>query len=115
MTIGARLREERTRLGVSQTELAVACGIAKNTQLNYEKDERSPDAKYLTAAEALGMDVYYVLVGKHFPVSPDQLSSFELEMLSYLKDLSDYDKETLRRMAAAMAMVGKSSMSVSGG
>ncbi|UVM06402.1 helix-turn-helix domain-containing protein [Pseudomonas laurylsulfatiphila] len=110
MTIGARLREERTRLGVSQTELAVACGIAKNTQLNYEKDERSPDAKYLSAAEALGMDVYYVLVGKHFPVSPDQLSPFEIEMLSYLKDLSDYDKETLRRMAAAMAVVGKSSV-----
>ncbi|MNH81153.1 HTH-type transcriptional regulator ImmR [compost metagenome] len=107
MTIGARLREERTRLGVSQTELAVACGIAKNTQLNYEKDERSPDAKYLTAAEALGMDVYYVLIGKRLAVSPDQLSPFEIEMISYLRDLSDYDKETLRRMAHAMAVVVK--------
>lgn len=107
MTIGARLREERTRLGVSQTELAVACGIAKNTQLNYEKDERSPDAKYLTAAEALGMDVYYVLIGKRLPVSPDQLSPFEIEMISYLRELSDYDKETLRRMAHAMAVVAK--------
>ena len=105
MTIGARLREERARLGVSQTELAVACGIAKNTQLNYEKDERSPDAKYLAAVEALGMDVYYVLVGKRFPVSQEGLSPFELEMLSYLKDLTDYDKETLRRMASAMATV----------
>lgn len=115
MTIGARLREERSRLGVSQTELAVACGIAKNTQLNYEKDERSPDAKYLTAAEALGMDVYYVLIGKRLPISSDQLSPFEIEMLSYLKDLSDYDKETLRRMATAMVSVGKSSISVPGG
>lgn len=108
MTIGARLREERSRLGVSQTELAVACGIAKNTQLNYEKDERSPDAKYLAAVEALGMDVYYVLVGKRFPVSADGLSPLELEMLSYLKELSDYDKESLRRMAYAMAAVANS-------
>ena len=107
MTIGARLREERIRLGVSQTELAVACGIAKNTQLNYEKDERSPDAKYLAAAEALGIDVCYVLLGKHFPVSSEGLSPFELEMLSYLKELSEYDKESLRRMAYAMAMVAK--------
>jgi len=56
----------------------------------------------------LGVDVYYVLVGEHFPVSPDQLSPFELEVLSYLEELTDYDKETLRRMAAAMAAVAKS-------
>lgn len=107
MTIGARLRAERTRLGVSQTELAVACGIAKNTQLNYEKDERSPDAPYLLSAQKAGVDVYYVLFGEQLPVSADQLSSFELEMLSYLKELSDYDKESLRRMAYAMATVAK--------
>lgn len=107
MTIGARLREERTRLGVSQTELAVACGIAKNTQLNYEKDDRSPDAAYLLLAKQMGIDVYYVLFGEHLPVSADQLSPFEIEMLSYLREFSEYDKESMRRMAFAMASVAK--------
>lgn len=107
MTIGARLREERVRLGVSQTDLAAACGVAKNTQLNYEKDDRSPDAAYLLLAKETGVDVHYVLFGEHLPVSADQLSPYELEMLSYLRELSDYDKESLRRMAYAMATVAK--------
>lgn len=114
MTIGARLREERTRLGVSQTELAVACGIAKNTQLNYEKDERSPDAPYLLLANKMGVDVHYVLFGEYLPASADQLSSFEREVLSYLKELSDYDRESVRRMAFALATVAKSSLSAPG-
>jgi hypothetical protein len=83
-------------------------GVGKTTQINYEKDERSPDARYLAAVKPLGVDVYYVLAGEHFPVSPDQLSPYELEVLSYLKELTDYDKETLRRMAHAMAAVAKS-------
>ncbi|WP_162961855.1 helix-turn-helix domain-containing protein, partial [Pseudomonas aeruginosa] len=50
MTIGERLKEERQRLGMSQTELAEQCGVSKNTQLAYEKGERSPDAAYLLRA-----------------------------------------------------------------
>jgi transcriptional regulator with XRE-family HTH domain len=109
MTIGARLRDERARLGVSQTELANVCGIAKNTQLNYEKDERSPDAPYLLLANKAGVDVHYVLFGERLPAAADQLSPLEAEVLSYFRDLSDYDKESLRRMAYAMASVGKDS------
>lgn len=109
MTIGARLRDERARLGVSQTELANVCGIAKNTQLNYEKDERSPDAPYLLLANKAGVDVHYVLFGERLPASADQLSPLEAEVLSYFRDLSDYDKESLRRMAYAMASIGKDS------
>jgi len=107
MTIGARLREERARLGVTQTDLAVACGVAKNTQLNYEKDERSPDATYLLLAKEAGMDIHYVLFGERSPVHADQLSPYEMEMLSYLRELPDFDKESLRRMAFAMSAVAK--------
>jgi len=110
MTMGERLKEERSRLGLSQTDLGAAGGVGKTTQLNYEKDERSPDAKYLAAVQPLGVDVHYVVFGERFPVSPDQLSSFELEVVSYLKELSDYDKESVRRMAFALASVTKSSV-----
>jgi transcriptional regulator with XRE-family HTH domain len=109
MTIGARLREERARLGVSQTDLAIVCGVAKNTQLNYEKDERSPDASYLLLAHKSGVDVHYVLFGERLPAFADQLSPLESEVLSYFRDLSEYDRESIRRMAYAMASIAKGS------
>lgn len=109
MTIGARLREERARLGVSQTELANVCGVAKNTQLNYEKDERSPDAPYLLLAHKAGVDIHYVLFGEPLPAFADQLSPLESEVLSYFRNLSAYDQESIRRMAYAMATVAKDS------
>lgn len=109
MTIGARLREERGRLGISQTDLATACGIAKNTQLNYEKDERSPDAAYLVSARQAGVDVHYVLFGERIHESVDSLSELEAELMEYFRDLPDYDKESIRRMAFAMATVAKTS------
>jgi transcriptional regulator with XRE-family HTH domain len=103
MTIGLRLRDERARLRMSQTELATAVGISKNTQLGYEKGERNPDAGYLIAVAALGIDVNFVLFGKAMPTPADSLSEFEAELLRYIRSMSDYNKESVRRMAFAMA------------
>lgn len=63
-TLGTRLRGERDRLALSQDAFAVACGVTKNTQLNYESDRRLPAADYLVAAVGIGVDVLYVLLGK---------------------------------------------------
>lgn len=62
-SLGTRLREERERLGLTQTELGEQAGITKNTQRLYETDQRSPKADYLVAAEQLGVDTRYVLMG----------------------------------------------------
>lgn len=35
--IGERLKEERERIGLNQTELAAKAGASKNSQYNYEK------------------------------------------------------------------------------
>ncbi|KPM95207.1 hypothetical protein AOR11_24555, partial [Vibrio alginolyticus] len=43
-TTGERLKAERERLGLSQTAMAQVGGVGKTTQINYEKDARSPDA-----------------------------------------------------------------------
>ncbi|WP_263264910.1 helix-turn-helix transcriptional regulator [Pseudomonas sp. RIT-PI-S] len=107
MTIGSRLRAERSRLGLSQTDFAALCGVAKNTQLNYEKDERSPDAAYLLAAGQAGVDVHFVIFGSTADGQTGPLDAFEREVLDYLRGLNDYDKETIRRMAYSMAEVTK--------
>lgn len=62
-TIGERLREERDRLGLNQTAFAEAGGVQKRAQVNYEKDERHPDAGYLAAIATAGADVLYILTG----------------------------------------------------
>ncbi|GAA5784884.1 helix-turn-helix domain-containing protein [Chitiniphilus shinanonensis] len=61
--IGVRLRAERDRLGLSQAALGLAVGVTNKTQSLYEKGERAPDAAYLSAVAALGMDVQFVLTG----------------------------------------------------
>ncbi|NWO55013.1 hypothetical protein DEJ73_01980 [Chromohalobacter salexigens] len=64
MTIGRRLKEERERLGLTQTAIAGTGGVTKNTQLLYETDQRHPKADYLAALDSEGVDVYYVLTGR---------------------------------------------------
>jgi len=73
-TVGDRLKEERKRLGLNQTDLAAAGGVQKNAQGNYEADLRSPDAGYLAAVAAHGIDVQYVLTGERSSkaIAPDE-------------------------------------------
>lgn len=62
-TFGERLREERARLGMSQTQFGVLAGVQKRAQIHYESDERVPDATYLAALAQAGVDVLYVITG----------------------------------------------------
>lgn len=59
-----RLREERKRLKLNQTQLAALAGTTKNSQLNYEKGNVCPNAEYLAAIAEAGVDVQYVLTGQ---------------------------------------------------
>lgn len=63
MSIGERLREERTRLELSQEKLGAIGGVQKRAQINYESGERQPDALYLRGVAQIGVDVQYVLLG----------------------------------------------------
>jgi len=61
-----RLKEERQRLGLSQTALAKALGVTKWTVINYERTggRGTPiPADLLSTCARLGMDVQYILTG----------------------------------------------------
>jgi len=62
-TIGARLRAERERLSLSQEAFANKAGVHRRTQVNYEADERRPDANYLAAIAGFGVDITYIVTG----------------------------------------------------
>lgn len=63
-TIGERLKLERERLFFTQEKLAEYGGVLKRSQVNYEKGDRFPDAKYLEGVAKAGVDVLYVLTGQ---------------------------------------------------
>lgn len=73
MNFGERLRYERKRLGLTQSELAKKLGISRNTQVNYEAMSREPDVKYLGKLEELGVNTRYLISGEEAVVTEEEL------------------------------------------
>lgn len=63
MTIGLRLKEERERLGFTQTAFAELASTTKKSQIDYEKDITQPKAGYLADIAQVGADVLYIITG----------------------------------------------------
>ena len=64
MSFGARLKEERKRLGHKQAEFAALVGTDVPKQSLYENDRRELRAPYLSRIAAAGVDVVYVITGR---------------------------------------------------
>lgn len=60
---GARLKEERKKLKLSQSEMADAGSIGRTAQVSYEAGQTFPDVHYLTLIQATGVDMTYILGG----------------------------------------------------
>ena len=103
MVIGARLREERNRLGLTQPELAARAGVGKQAQLRYEAGERNPDTVYLAALADAGADVLYIVTGQR---NERALSSDEQTLIGYYREAPP----AVRR-AAMGALLGAASSS----
>lgn len=63
-TLGERLRAERTRLGLTQEQLAEALGVALSAFQNYEQDRNSLKAPVLKRLREAQIDVEYVVYGR---------------------------------------------------
>lgn len=103
--VGDRLREERERLGLSQSELAEHGGIKKGAQINYEKGDRSPDTDYLHGIMAAGADVCYIVTGMR-SIFIDQkiiLTKREEALLDNYRNTSDEGKVVVEAAALAAA------------
>lgn len=82
-SIGERLREERERLDLSQSEMALlakdlgAKGATRQSQALYEKGEQSPSAAYIAAISTSGADVLYILTGKRSCQSTESAAAYQ--------------------------------------
>jgi len=63
-TFGARLREERKRLGYTQEDFGQCGGVTRLTQSKYEASESAPDMLYLMNIETIGVDLTYLFSGE---------------------------------------------------
>lgn len=103
MGFGARLAEERKRLGLKQAEFASLVGTDVPKQSLYENDRRELRADYLSRLSAAKVDVGYVLTGRRsegewlgddasllvstYLALPQELKE---ALLSFLADLNAY-------------------------
>lgn len=59
-----RLRRERSRIGLNQTDFGRSAGVGLQTQSRYETAGTKPNAEYLAALAANRVDVVYLLTGE---------------------------------------------------
>ncbi len=102
--LGARLREERQRLKLSQVVLAKEVAVSKPTMIAWEKGNTSPTAVQMSRMSELGFDVLYVLTGQRVFEESD-LSRDEAALLDNYRHLDDADKKSIQRVSSAMAFV----------
>lgn len=118
VSFGERLREERERLKLSQTDFGLIAKVTKKTQGLYEADKRYPDSTYLTAIASAGVDVGYLLTG-NLPIAPMVyptgglnsshtarqvlLSEREYALLDDFRALGDKEKDAAETMLNAVA------------
>lgn len=88
--IWGRFASERKRLGLSQADLAAACGIGKEMISRYERGVATPGGEVLAAFGRLGADIYWILVGRR-QNEPQQvlLSADEIRLVDDYRSLTD--------------------------
>jgi transcriptional regulator with XRE-family HTH domain len=81
---GARLVQERHRVGRSQADLARAAGISKPTQLAYEQGNRAPGLDYLMRMSLAGLDLWFLMWGT--PQKVHVMQSFDWDLLAKIQE-----------------------------
>ena len=106
--VGARIRERRTMLGLSQQQLAKMIGVTYQQAHKYERGlNRISAGRLFESAQVLNVPVSYFFeglgpAGEAQPVSPRQRMFLELARNFALID-NDKHQEALSQMARALA------------
>ncbi|MDQ8754670.1 helix-turn-helix transcriptional regulator [Sphingosinicella sp. LHD-64] len=100
MSFGARLAEERKRLGLKQAEFAGMVGTDAPKQSLYENDRRELRADYLARLAEARVDIVYVLTGQR--VAGDALGQGASELLSAYLSLPAEMQRALEDLARSL-------------
>ncbi|HWU34045.1 MAG TPA: helix-turn-helix transcriptional regulator, partial [Methylovorus sp.] len=84
---GDRLKEERKRLGLNQTDFGERAGVQRFTQYQYEAEVNSPSVRYLAAIVESGVDLTYLLFGvrvNHTALPQQEMQAIERKVFDLL-------------------------------
>lgn len=98
--IGGRIKEERQRLGLKQTEIAEKAGISREMWGKYERGVAIPGGEVLFSFAAAGADIQYLMTGLR-PNTPD-LPPRTAALVDNFENMADEDKRAIERLAAAV-------------
>ncbi|WP_060417856.1 helix-turn-helix domain-containing protein [Serratia marcescens] len=101
MQTGDRLRQERERLGHTQTAMAKICGVAFRTYCDYEAGKTEPKASLFEAIHAAGADVMYILTGQKIP--PQQISTEEQKLVENYRAMDDAARLNMQAVSDSFA------------
>ncbi|NWD65789.1 helix-turn-helix domain-containing protein [Pseudomonas sp. IPO3774] len=101
--LGARLKEERKVLGLSQQEFGAIGGVAANAQVHYESGVRLPKSDYLIALRRKGVDVIFVLTGERAAINQDDLSEKETSIINQYRTLDCLDQEAIAQITSSLS------------
>jgi transcriptional regulator with XRE-family HTH domain len=104
VTIGNRLKEERERLGHTQTTLATLAATTKKTQIDYETGRTSPNAEYLKTLSSVGFDVTYIVTGQR--LDNVARTTREMSLLHHYRLLDDRQRNALNELAYTLSGAG---------
>lgn len=101
-SFSTRLKQERRRLKLSQTEFAALGGVQTQAQLHYEKGSRRPNSDYLTAIAGAGVDVQYLITGQPAQPATLALSTDELRLVARYRDLKARERRGVLALVDAI-------------
>jgi transcriptional regulator with XRE-family HTH domain len=104
---GLRLREERERLGLSQTALGTAGGVKRLAQSQYESGSSAPSVRYLAAVALVGVDIKYTLFGRRRhgnSLSANEVSRIEGRAFELLEEFASAHPEATYGAEGRFAM-----------
>ncbi len=102
ISVHARLKIERERIGLTQQEIGALLDVSLKTVTRWEKETAIPSDK-LSALAMHGFDVLYVLTGVRQVKERQELSKRESCMLENYRALDDEDQAAVQRMTSALA------------
>lgn len=111
-SIGKRLKEERERIGFTQSQLGDIANKGKTTVISWERGSAFPNADFLQIAAQYGIDTNYIITGQKL----ENIATTSYE-LAFLRNCRAFKDNESRQMAlnALVAMSGyKSSLDQQG-
>lgn len=103
LSVGARLREERERLGFSQSAFGQLAGVSLRTEQDWERGVSSVRADFLSVAATHGVDVLYVLTGQRTQPVESTLTPEERALLDNYQHSDEEARRSARLVLNALA------------